>query len=139
MTRRIWLTAAAALVAFLMLGLGPATDTWASPQPAPNLAPAGMTGDAPFGCNVWTAIPSVSIGIYDDQLVSVAIAAPNDVWAVGDNGTIIHWDGATWKESVAAFQVNKKKPDLHGVWGSGPNDVWIVGDGVALHHTGANQ
>lgn len=62
--------------------------------------------------------------------------APNDVWAVGDNGTIIHWDGTAWKESVAAFQVNKKKPDLHGVWGSGPNDVWIVGDGVALHHTG---
>lgn len=63
----------------------------------------------------------------------------NDVWAVGDNGTIIHWDGKEWKDSVAAFQVNKKKPDLHGVWGSGPNDVWIVGDGVALHHTGGNK
>jgi hypothetical protein len=61
---------------------------------------------------------------------------PNDVWAAGDNGTIIHWDGKEWKDSVAAFQVNKKKPDLHSVWGSGPNDVWIVGDGVALHHTG---
>jgi hypothetical protein len=71
-----------------------------------------------------------------ESLRSVYGFAPDDVWAVGENGTILHWDGKEWKTSVAAFQVNKKKPDLHGVWGSGPNDVWIVGDGVALHYTG---
>lgn len=71
-----------------------------------------------------------------ESLRSVYGFAANDVWAVGDKGAILHWDGKEWKASVAAFQVNRKKPDLHGVWGSGPNDVWIVGDGVALHHTG---
>jgi hypothetical protein len=71
-----------------------------------------------------------------ESLRSVYGFGANDVWAVGENGTILHFDGKEWKESVAAFQVNRKKPDLHGVWGSGPNDVWIVGDGVALHHTG---
>ena len=63
-------------------------------------------------------------------------AADNDIWAVGESGAIIHWDGAAWAMSVAAFPVNKKKPHLYGVWGSGPNDVWIVGDGIALHSTG---
>jgi hypothetical protein len=83
----------------------------------------------------WDIVPSPT----SELLRAVWGSGPNDVWAVGDNGAIIHWDGKEWKPSVAAFQVNKKKPDLHGVWGSGPNDVWIVGDGVALHHTGVNQ
>ena len=80
----------------------------------------------------WDIIPSPT----KESLRAVYGFGANDVWAVGENGTILHWDGKEWKDSVAAFQVNKKKPDLHAVWGSGPNDVWIVGDGVALHHTG---
>jgi hypothetical protein len=80
----------------------------------------------------WDIVPSPT----GELLRSIWGSGANDVWAVGDNGAIIHWDGKDWKTSVAAFQVNKKKPDLYGVWGSGPNDVWIVGDGVALHHTG---
>jgi len=71
-----------------------------------------------------------------ETLHAVWGAAPNDVWAVGASGAILHWDGAAWKESIAAFPVNKKKPHLYGVWGSGPDDVWIVGDGIALHYTG---
>jgi hypothetical protein len=72
-------------------------------------------------------------------LRSVWGSGSNDVWAVGEAGAILHWDGAAWKSSVAAFPVNRTKPNLYGVWGSGPNDVWIVGDGIALHNTGERK
>lgn len=59
----------------------------------------------------------------------------DDIWAVGDAGTILHWDGSEWKSSAAAFSLGKK-PNLRGVWGSAADDVWIVGDTAALHYTG---
>jgi len=61
-------------------------------------------------------------------------SGPNDIWVVGDSGTILHFDGNSWSESVAAFLVGRKKPELYGIWGSGPDDVWIVGNDVVLHH-----
>ena len=71
-----------------------------------------------------------------ETLHAVWGAAPNDAWAVGESGTILHWDGSAWKPALAAFPANKKKPHLYGVWGSGPDDMWIVGDGIALRSTG---
>ena len=45
-----------------------------------------------------------------------------DVFAVGQGGTILHYDGTTWSEmeSVAANC-------LHGIWGSSSTDVFAVG------------
>ncbi len=87
------------------------------------------------GAARWDVVPSPTT----EPLHAIWGAAANDIWAVGDNGTILHWDGAAWKPAVAAFPVNKKKPDLYGVWGASTNDVWIVGATIALHHTGANK
>lgn len=70
-----------------------------------------------------------------ENLHAVWGSRADDVWAVGDAGTILHWDGIEWKPSAAAFALGKK-PDLRGVWGSAADDVWIVGDTVALHYTG---
>ena len=70
-----------------------------------------------------------------ESLHGVWGSGPKDVWVVGDAGTILHFDGATWTKATAAFPLGKK-PDLRGVWGSGPNDVWVVGDAFALHFTG---
>jgi len=55
-------------------------------------------------------------------------SAANDVWAVGNAGTVLHWDGTVW----APVTVSTTK-DLHGIWGSGPNDIWAVGDQTILH------
>jgi hypothetical protein len=56
----------------------------------------------------------------------------NDIWAVGDAGTILHWDGYQWS------QVESKTTNyLLGVWGSSSNDVWAVGvGGTVLHWDG---
>ena len=51
----------------------------------------------------------------------------NDVWAVGDSGTIVHWNGTAW--SIVASGTTK---NLHGVWGSVANDVWAVGAGGTI-------
>ena len=59
-------------------------------------------------------------------------ASPNDVWAVGDNGTIEHFDGTAW--SLIASPVTTS---LDAVWGSGATDVWAAGDeGTLVHYDG---
>ncbi|MBN9165547.1 MAG: hypothetical protein BGO98_19715 [Myxococcales bacterium 68-20] len=60
----------------------------------------------------------------------------NDIWAVGDEGTVIHWDGTRWTKLSTPFDDADDKPNLVAVWGSSPEDVWIVGDGTMLHFQG---
>jgi photosystem II stability/assembly factor-like uncharacterized protein len=58
----------------------------------------------------------------------------NDVWAVGDQGVLRHWNGEAW--SIVASPV---LADLHGVWGARPDDVWAVGeDGTVVHWDGVS-
>jgi hypothetical protein len=57
---------------------------------------------------------------------------PTDVFAVGDNGTILHYNGSTWTP-----QTSGTLNSLQGVWGSGPTDVFAVGsNGTILHYGG---
>jgi hypothetical protein len=54
----------------------------------------------------------------------------SDIWAVGDSGTIVHYDGRAWAPLIQS----PVTVTLHGVWGTAANDVWAVGDsGVILH------
>lgn len=63
----------------------------------------------------------------------------SNVWAVGDNGVIVRYDGTTWTgeqfdgTSVAAlplgvFEAPPRRIHLRGVWGSSPAHVVAVGD-----------
>ncbi|MDF2692676.1 MAG: Type fimbrial biosis protein PilY1, partial [Labilithrix sp.] len=70
-----------------------------------------------------------------ENLRAVWGSGPNDVWAVGELATIVHWDGQSWTLATSALPLGTK-PDLNGIWGSGPEDVWAVGKGTALHFTG---
>ena len=63
----------------------------------------------------------------------------DDVWAVGDDSTVIHWDGTSWTKLSTPFDDLEDKPNLLAVWGSSPDDVWIVGDGTMLHFQGNAQ
>jgi hypothetical protein len=54
---------------------------------------------------------------------------PNDVWAVGSGGTILHWDG----DRLSSFPSGTTEW-LSEPRGSGPNDVWAVGSGGAIVH-----
>ncbi|MBU1433218.1 hypothetical protein KKF91_22015, partial [Myxococcota bacterium] len=60
--------------------------------------------------------------------------ADDDVWAVGDVGTVLRWDGEAW----SALDTGSRE-HLFGIWGSGPDDVWVSGAGGALlHYDGAS-
>ena len=61
---------------------------------------------------------------------------PNDVWAVGDDATVVHCDGTVWSKLASPLDGVNVKPRLFSVWGSSPNDVWIGGNGVMLHFEG---
>ncbi len=45
-----------------------------------------------------------------------------DVFAVGDGGTILHYNGSVWSEMTSGTT-----QDLEGVWGSSGSDVFAVG------------
>ena len=56
-------------------------------------------------------------------------SAADDVYVVGSNGTVLHYDGAAFTEIDLDESV-----DLLSVAGSGPNDVFIVGRVAKVHH-----
>ena len=56
----------------------------------------------------------------------------DDVWVVGDYGTVLRWQGVAWE----TFETNTVR-NLNGVHAAGPNDAWAVGDsGTILRFDG---
>jgi hypothetical protein len=47
---------------------------------------------------------------------------PNDIFSVGNGGTVIRYDGTSWTTIDSGVDRN-----LWGVWGASPDDVWAVG------------
>ena len=69
-----------------------------------------------------------------NNLNDVRGSGPDDVWAVGDTGIILHWDGTEWSDRPSGTREN-----LRGVWAAAPDDAWSVGDsGTVLHWDGAS-
>jgi hypothetical protein len=57
-----------------------------------------------------------------------------DVWAVGDRGTVLHYDGSTWRQVRTGLDRT-----LWSVWGSRvPGDVWVAGFFDILHRRGSS-
>ena len=66
------------------------------------------------------------------RLRSTFGTSPTDMWAVGDDGTIIHHDG----RAVVAVP-SGTTAHLLDVWGTAPDDVWVVGEaGTILRFDG---
>jgi hypothetical protein len=55
------------------------------------------------------------------------------VWAVGDGGKILRWDGKVWKSHTS---VNGA---LFTIWGSSPTDIWVGGEAGILHGVGPSS
>lgn len=77
----------------------------------------------------------VSIGVDPRYaLTSIWGSSASDVWAVGSGGTVIHYDGASWRLAPTGIVET-----LHAVWGSGPTDVWAVSSASLLLHSNGAQ
>ncbi len=75
----------------------------------------------------WKAVTSGS----QQELKRVWGSAYNDIFAVGKNGTILHYDGVSWSPMASGTS-----DDLIGVWGSGPKDVWAIESAGLRHYDG---
>jgi hypothetical protein len=59
-------------------------------------------------------------------------SSPSDIFAVGDEGTMLRYDGAGWSAMSSSTTES-----LHDVWGSVRSDVFAAGhDGTILHYGG---
>ena len=65
----------------------------------------------------WFASPT------NNSLHSLYRLAANDIWSVGDNGNIIHWDGKSW-----TMQITTEYSTLNDVFMLDPVSGWAVGD-----------
>ncbi len=78
--------------------------------------------------NEWTTMESGATA----WLYGVWGSSDNDVFAVGGEGTILHYDGNTWNTMHSGTNVS-----LNGVWGSSSTDVFAVGQsGTILRYNG---
>lgn len=59
-------------------------------------------------------------------------AASDDIWAVGDYGTIMHYDGLTWQLALRAGTLTTQ--DFYAVYGVSATDIWAVGAAGTLAH-----
>ncbi|HEV3192792.1 MAG TPA: hypothetical protein VGY54_19935, partial [Polyangiaceae bacterium] len=87
------------------------------PDVAVDAAYACAPQAGPLGWSPWSgSLPAAALN-------AVWGSTARDVWAVGDYGTAVHWDCATWSRVSLPAPIS----DLRGVWGSSSADVWAVG------------
>jgi hypothetical protein len=53
----------------------------------------------------------------------------SDIFAVGDNGLILHFDGASW-----TMMSSPTSNHLHGIWGTAHNNIYAVGANCTIVH-----
>jgi hypothetical protein len=79
----------------------------------------------------WVPIPCSS----SSRLYSVGMRSANDVWAVGENGLVLHYNGSVWSQ----VPVPAGTASLRSVRLEGADDGWIVGSGgMILRLVGGN-
>ena len=79
----------------------------------------------------------VGPNVTGNPLRAIGGTGANDLWLVGDLGTILHWDGQ--RASVA--HESAANDSFYAVAATAPNDVWIAGSagsGSILHWDGAS-
>ena len=73
-------------------------------------------------------------GITSNELNSVWRNTASDVWAVGLNNTIVHYNGTAWTQPITGLAF----ASYTGVFGTSGTDVWAVGgQGSTAHWNGS--
>ena len=69
----------------------------------------------------------------DVALYGIWASSPQSVWAVGDGGTVLHYDGFIWSKVTTGLNL---VTNLRAVYGfdhiGGPLEIWAVGTGGAI-------
>ena len=84
---------------------------------------------------VWTTFATLNVGgpgSNAGSLIGIWGASARDIWVVGTDGLIRHYDGTTWSAQASGTS------SLGAVWGSSATDVWAAGYETILHYDGTN-
>lgn len=91
-----------------LAGDGSVADAWQ--HPSPYLSPDGWRWETPLP--------------FGKDFYGVWGSGESDIFAVGAEGFIAHFDGSAWAPMASPAQLA-----LRGVWGASPSLVYAVGDG----------
>jgi hypothetical protein len=76
----------------------------------------------------WIISPTPTFTAQFNELLGIAVAGPNDVWAVGDvypQTLVLHWDGTAWQRVPAPSPGNQAM--FYGLTALAPDNIWAVG------------
>ena len=77
------------------------------------------------GSTTWSTTPSPT----GAKLWGLFGRGPSDIWAVGEAGTLVHYNGTSWSTVTSGTTKN-----LYSVWSASATDVWAGGEkGTMLH------
>lgn len=93
-----------------------------------------------FGRHSPSGVAAQTSGTSAD-LTRVHGTSTSDVWAVGEAGTVLHWDGSDWSEPTATGLSGDA--DFDDVLALSSTEVWVVGyedfdDGAAWKWNGSS-
>jgi len=78
--------------------------------------------------------PQIAVRNLSGSVVQLWGTRENDIWAVGNNGHISHYNGVSWQVSSQGSTTN-----LKSIFGYSDRDVWAVGDsGTVLRWNGTD-
>jgi hypothetical protein len=123
----IWLAASSYMLHFDGTSITKATlpggayPTWVHGSSPTDVWAASNKDTLHWNGSKWTLVTSGQ----SDGLVSLWVAGPNDVFAIGYNQTFLHYNGATWSAQPAPTANSTA-----AIWGAAPRDLFVVGDGV---------
>jgi hypothetical protein len=100
----------------------PESETWA--VGANGTIRRHSNGD-PSLWEIITGVPTTK------DLHDVGGSSASDVWAVGDDAVVLHYDGTRWSRLEIAG-LGERRPNLSAVWVPEPGHVWIGGQGILL-------
>ena len=85
--------------------------------------------ESPADCTLPSSWKNISPDITKKSLRGVWCAQSNLIYAVGDAGTIIKYDGQDWTSEN--IPTNNR---LHGIWGTSQNNIYVIGDNTTILH-----
>ena len=97
--------------------------------------PGGRAIASTEGGSVYELTLAGATSVYTGSvpLHGVWAASPSDIFVAAGDGSVLHYDGASWTPMSTGVTTA-----LHGVWGRGATDVYVVGDeGVVLRYDGS--
>lgn len=102
-----------------------------APLAAPNTTqPRGVI--LRYRAGGWTIAPVPASGV----LRAIAARSASDVWATGDQGTVLHFDGSQW--TAVATPPDYRATTFSAVSAPAGGGVWIAGNSVILRYDGTD-